>query len=340
MVSCANNHSADRGGAGLRATARVLDRAGLSHAGCGEDLEAARAPASVGDRPRRVAMISVTTSSAPEARATRRRGDIAGRPGVSPLRHSADITVDQATFDALKGPLSREVTSTNMVIAGRKIRKGDRTGVEFVADAGDLREVVEAIRAARAASDVVVVALHSHEPRNGSPSPAAFVRDFAHAAVDAGAQVIAGHGPHQLRGVERYRDGLIFYSLGDFVYERGATLAATPDVFDGGVDLYQLALGAVPAGEGPGPPSLEDQVWADAAVAVVTLDGSVLRSARIVPLDLGADLPPARRGIPRIAAAPRAAAILDRLAGLSAEFGTEIVRSGDGATVRGRTVDD
>jgi poly-gamma-glutamate capsule biosynthesis protein CapA/YwtB (metallophosphatase superfamily) len=333
MVSCANNHAGDHGADGLRATPKVLDQAGVRHAGCGADLEAARAPASLGDPPRRVSMISVTTSSAPEARATRKRGDISGRPGVSPLRYTADVTVDQATFDALKGPLSREVSSTDMVVSGRKIRRGDRTGVEFVADEGDVREVLEAIRTGRAQGDVVILTLHSHEPGNASSSPAEFARRFAQAAVDAGAQIVAGHGPHRLRGVERYKDGVIFHSLGDFIYERSATAATTPDVFDAGIDLYQLALGAVPMGEGLKPPSLTEDVWAEGAVVVATFDGPVLRSARIVPLDLGVDLPPEGRGIPRIAASPRAAAILDRVARLSAEFKTDIVRSGDTATV-------
>ena len=40
---------------------------------------------------------------------------------------------------------------------------------------------------------------------------------LAHAIVDAGADLIVGHHPHVLRGVERYRQGWIVYSLGNFV---------------------------------------------------------------------------------------------------------------------------
>jgi poly-gamma-glutamate capsule biosynthesis protein CapA/YwtB (metallophosphatase superfamily) len=42
------------------------------------------------------------------------------------------------------------------------------------------------------------------------------LRFFAHAVVDAGADLVMGHGPHVLRGVEIYRDRLIAYSLGNF----------------------------------------------------------------------------------------------------------------------------
>ncbi|WP_406039964.1 CapA family protein [Micromonospora sp. NBC_00898] len=39
---------------------------------------------------------------------------------------------------------------------------------------------------------------------------------FAHAVVDAGADLVVGHGPHVLRGMEFYRGRLIAYSLGNF----------------------------------------------------------------------------------------------------------------------------
>lgn len=39
---------------------------------------------------------------------------------------------------------------------------------------------------------------------------------FAHAVVDAGADLVLGHGPHVPRAVELYRERLIVYSLGNF----------------------------------------------------------------------------------------------------------------------------
>ncbi|HEU4559224.1 MAG TPA: CapA family protein [Longimicrobium sp.] len=40
---------------------------------------------------------------------------------------------------------------------------------------------------------------------------------FARTAIDAGADVVFGHGPHVMRGAEWYRGGLIFYSLGNLL---------------------------------------------------------------------------------------------------------------------------
>lgn len=42
------------------------------------------------------------------------------------------------------------------------------------------------------------------------------VHDFAHAVIDAGADIVFGHGPHITRAVELYKDRFIAYSLGNF----------------------------------------------------------------------------------------------------------------------------
>ena len=91
----------------------------------------------------------------------------------------------------------------------------------------DLRHARRVIEAAAATADVVVV--HAHM---GAEGPGADVvrpgtetmygEDrgdvvaFAHTAIDAGADLILGHGPHVLRGMELYRGRLIAYSLGNF----------------------------------------------------------------------------------------------------------------------------
>ncbi len=41
----------------------------------------------------------------------------------------------------------------------------------------------------------------------------------AHAAIDAGADVVMGHHAHILQGIEFYRDGVIVYGLGNFAFE-------------------------------------------------------------------------------------------------------------------------
>jgi len=91
----------------------------------------------------------------------------------------------------------------------------------------DIPAAEKLVEKAAAKADVVVVLMHAgaegadmiHTP-NGSEF--AFgenrgdSRAFAHACVDAGADLVLGSGPHVIRGIERYNDRLIAYSLGNF----------------------------------------------------------------------------------------------------------------------------
>jgi hypothetical protein len=61
--------------------------------------------------------------------------------------------------------------------------------------------------------------------------PAQFLLDFAHAAVEAGADVFVGHRPHTLRGIEIYKGKVIFYTLAGLnvkTFTRGSTTGTCP----------------------------------------------------------------------------------------------------------------
>lgn len=72
------------------------------------------------------------------------------------------------------------------------------------------------VAAARARADIVLVSFHWG--REGSTELRDYQIKLGHAAIEAGAHAVLGHHPHILQGVERYRDGIIFYSLGNFVF--------------------------------------------------------------------------------------------------------------------------
>ncbi len=61
------------------------------------------------------------------------------------------------------------------------------------------------------------------------PSHNALQGEIARAAVDAGADLVIGHHPHIVQGIEEYQGGLIFYSLGNLVFGGNLDLTA----FDG-----------------------------------------------------------------------------------------------------------
>jgi hypothetical protein len=86
----------------------------------------------------------------------------------------------------------------------------------------------DAIRAAAAAADLVVVALHKgivHTPAVLAP----YERAVARAAIDAGASVVVGHHAHILRGIEIHRGKPIFHGLGNGCV---VTRALSPDTND------------------------------------------------------------------------------------------------------------
>lgn len=66
--------------------------------------------------------------------------------------------------------------------------------------------------------DLVVVSMHAGTEY--VTEPIAQQRAFAHAAVDAGADIVVGHHPHVPQAVERYRGRTIVYSLGNFIFDQ------------------------------------------------------------------------------------------------------------------------
>jgi poly-gamma-glutamate synthesis protein (capsule biosynthesis protein) len=73
------------------------------------------------------------------------------------------------------------------------------------------------VEAARAGHDLVIVVLHWGDEYEDAPQK--WQVRAARAFVDAGADAVIAHHPHVLQGIERYGDGLIAYSIGNFVFD-------------------------------------------------------------------------------------------------------------------------
>jgi poly-gamma-glutamate capsule biosynthesis protein CapA/YwtB (metallophosphatase superfamily) len=328
VVSLANNHTMDHGAAGLSSTVRALDDAGIVHAGAGADLSAARAEAIIGRGPRRVALVAVTASASEQARASASHPDIQGRPGVSPLFYDAAITVDAATYRTLAQSVAALQAGPppgdrEMTMFGRRITRGEQTRVDFTLNASDEQGVLAAVRAARQRAEVVIVSVHGHEPTNDSDEPADFLRQFARDAVDAGAQLIVGHGPHRLRGMEIYKGAAIFYSLGNFLYQTDGLDFRAADPFDAGSNLYTAALGT--SADTPSPfGQLDRDSWWEGGLVVATAAAGAISQVKVYPLTLKRPDQPLRKGLPQLATGVEADTILRRFSALSKQLGTNI----------------
>lgn len=88
----------------------------------------------------------------------------------------------------------------------------------------DPERVCRDVTALKKRCDVVIVSMHHGVEY--MPNPSKKQIEFAHAAIDAGATIVIGHHPHVIQREEQYKSGLIFFSLGNFVfdqYQREAT---------------------------------------------------------------------------------------------------------------------
>lgn len=82
----------------------------------------------------------------------------------------------------------------------------------------DTESVKNDVKNALTQADIVVVSMHAGKEYVTEPTQ--FQKDFAHAAIDAGASVVIGHHPHSVQPVEYYGNGVILYSLGNFVFDQ------------------------------------------------------------------------------------------------------------------------
>ena len=92
-----------------------------------------------------------------------------------------------------------------------------------------------------ASHDIVIVSFHGgaegaammHVPfaeEEYFGEPRGDVARFSRSMVDAGADLVLGHGPHVVRGMERYKDRLIAYSLGNFATYYGISVAGVKGI--------------------------------------------------------------------------------------------------------------
>lgn len=82
----------------------------------------------------------------------------------------------------------------------------------------DIKNLIESIQKAKNNADIVVVTMHAGLEYTREPTP--LQTDFAHTAIDNGADVVIGAHPHWIQGIEQYSGKYIFYSLGNFIFDQ------------------------------------------------------------------------------------------------------------------------
>lgn len=249
-VAWANNHTLDYLYTGLEKTKNDLEKAGLIHAGAGENLREASAPKYIELPQGRVALIALTTTFHETWIAGEARQEDVGRPGVNGLRvskqfyttkeniqHLKDIAAQtdinaQRNLDILEG-FFLEDPDGEAVFGGHRFMESQKTGLKRIPNEIDLKRIIAAIHEAKRQADYVVVSIHSHEMQGEDKQRSAdFVELISKRFIDEGAHTILGHGPHILRGIEIYKKRPIFYSLGNFIFQNDTVESLPADFYE------------------------------------------------------------------------------------------------------------
>lgn len=146
--------------------------------------------------------------------------------------HAYDFGADgeRQTMDALRGArlewTGRPGQITVQKVGGIRVALLGFAPYPWAQSLTDIAAAKRLVRKAARRADVVVVTMHAGaegSDREHVRGAETFLGEnrgdpkrFAHAVVDAGADLVVGHGPHVLRGMEWYKGRLIAYSLGNF----------------------------------------------------------------------------------------------------------------------------
>ena len=311
LLALSGNHAFDLKETGIRNTLRETGRRNIVHAGTGNNILEAAAPAYLQTPKGTVALIA----SASGLIATGARATTAG-PGVNELRIQSGDRQNEATDD-LPGAAAN------------------------VPNSEDSQRILQSIRDARQRADVVIVYQHNHVfggrsfgtifteglPERLAPNP--WLTKWTHDEIDAGADIVVMHGAPLLHGVEIYRGRPIFYDLGNFIYNVPPTLTYIdePMAWESVVASVEFEGGSPGASRGPARRSLASISFRPVALNIIGDGQPDVHDPYASNEFLHT------RGLPASATGARAGYILQRLADASKPFGTVVKITGETASV-------
>jgi poly-gamma-glutamate synthesis protein (capsule biosynthesis protein) len=313
LLALSGNHAFDLKVTGIRNTLREADTRKIVHAGTGDNVSEAAAPAYLHTSKGTIALIaSASGLIAAGASAT------AERPGVNELRLEAGQHENEATEDLPAAP-------------------GNTPNPE------DSRRILQSIRDARQRADLVIVYQHNHVFGNRSFStiftegmperltPNAWLMKWSRDEIDAGADIVVMHGAPLLHGIEIYRGRPIFYDLGNFIYNVPPTLTyiAEPMAWESVIASAQFEVRSQ---------AQPQDTYQRLSLKTVSLRPIVLNNIGEGQPDVHDQYASNRflhtRGLPSAATGARADYILQRLADASKPFGTTIEVKGENAEIK------
>ena len=300
LVSLSNNHAWDLRAVGIQNTLREAGKLNLVHAGIGNTLDEAVAPAYLHTPKGTVALIGIASGEvAPGGAAT------PTRPGVDELR------VHQGSKGNVVGLTS------------------DRYGIPLERNEEDARRILQSIRSAHERADLVIVYQHNHiydkpfgtifsEELPERLVPAPWIKKWTHEEVDGGADIVVMHGAPLVQGIEIYHNRPIFYDMGNFIFNLPPTSALDEPIIWESVVAYLQYQGK----------SLQSITFRPIFLNKIGEGEPDVHDGHTNNLFLDT------RGLPKPAAGDQARYILERLADASKPFGTIIDLKGETGEIK------
>jgi|tagenome__1003787_1003787.scaffolds.fasta_scaffold20892690_2 poly-gamma-glutamate capsule biosynthesis protein CapA/YwtB (metallophosphatase superfamily) len=190
-VGVANNVAYDR--ANILETLRVLDANGIAHTGGGKNIAEAHQPAIVLRKGVRVGFLQYTARWYQDGEQIATETE----PGVAKISSRDGITIDPADVERVRNDVRRLRPLVDIVVVSHHNRDG-ATATQFPGNPPASRS--------GASRDQHV----SEE----------YQKQFAHLALDAGADFVYGHGTHTIQGVEIYNGKPILYAIGHSAFDQ------------------------------------------------------------------------------------------------------------------------
>ena len=350
MVSANNNHAFDFSFEGFARTLETLNESGIVHAGIGNNLHQASAPAYLETPKGRVALISVSTSFNAAMMAGEQSRRVAGRPGVNGIRWTQKVVVPKEDFEAIQRIGDKcgincskkifrgegyypELPEGVAEIGEQQFILGDDYGLIYDLNKKDLERLKESIREAELCADYVMVSVHHHQNEGmDKANVPEFHKTLFRNIIDWGADAVVGHGPHLLRAIEVYKDKPIFYSLGDFLIQLYDVAFAPEDFYakygmnsdDSVIELLKKRSRDFTTG------LMAQKEMREAIIPLWETDGKKLKSLKLMPVYASCGEGKYLEGLPQIA---KDTAFMEKLAELSKPYGVEITPDDDGLWV-------
>jgi len=347
FMSTANNHIMDWGPEGMYATHENLGKARIAFAGSGSDLARAARPGYFESAAGRIGQVNCASTFEYSAAAGDAHPYVLGRPGLNPLRLDRVIQVEPELYEKMAG-LQKDFLKLSgfadfeklidEVLAKRPkdtayfdetlVKSGDHFDVISTPNEEDVKRITQAIGIAKNNARVVMATIHCHECHGALETNDPFLETFAHACIDAGADMFFSSGPHVLRGLEIYKGKPIFYSLANFImHVPGNTVPA------GSYAAWGLPKDTLDESqfEAKIPYNEQPRFWRS-VVPKITVDGGTsltggpgrVTAIEMHPITLGFKQPIWRHGTPELAEGKEASEILETMATLSKPFGTRL----------------